>query len=104
MGPAVGGLLAERSFGLLFVGDAATSLLFAIVAIAALPPGHRSERKTEPRGEAFRVVRRDRAFLLGCVATILVAFVYSQSYSTFALRKRRRRSVMRFTLSPVKSV
>jgi MFS family permease len=85
VGPAVGGLLAAHAFGLLFVGDAATSLLFAAVALLRLPARGRVTRREEPRGAALRAVAADRAFLLMCGATLLQAFVYSQSYSTFAL-------------------
>jgi MFS family permease len=87
VGPVVGGLLAERSFGFLFLGDAATSLLYAIVAWRFLPEGRRPERRGEPSG-AFRVARRDRPFLLVCAATFLTASVYSQAFSTLALRIR----------------
>jgi MFS family permease len=87
VGPVVGGLLAERSFGFLFLGDAATSLLYAIVAWRFLPPGRRSPHRTEPTG-AVRAVLRDRPFLLVCAATFLTAFVYSQAFSTLPLRVR----------------
>jgi MFS family permease len=87
IGPVVGGLLAERSFGWLFLGDAATSLLYALVAWRFLPEGRRSERRTESAG-AIRVVARDRSFLLVCAATFLTASVYSQAFSTLALRVR----------------
>jgi MFS family permease len=88
VGPAIGGLLAERSFGWLFIGDAATSLLFAIVALLFLPQGRRSARREEVRGDALRTVLADRAFLLVCAATVLTAFVYSQAFSTLPLRIR----------------
>src|SRR5919197_1982183 len=87
VGPVVGGLLAERSFGFLFLGDAATSLLYAVVAWRFLPQGRRSEHRDERRG-AVRVVLRDRSFLLVCAATFLTASVYSQAFSTLALRVR----------------
>jgi MFS family permease len=48
-GPAVGGLLAEDSFAWLFIGDAASSLAFAAIALVALPTGPRSARAQEPR-------------------------------------------------------
>ena len=42
LGPATAGLLANRSFFFLFAGDAATSLVYGIVAFTALPHGIRS--------------------------------------------------------------
>lgn len=38
-GPAIAGLLAERSFFWIFIGDAATFLAFGAVALVALPHG-----------------------------------------------------------------
>src|SRR5258708_33154902 len=58
-GPATAGLLAKHSFLWLFVGDAATSVLFGLVAWFALPRGLRSER-AEGRGfERLRLLRED---------------------------------------------
>ncbi|HEX2137188.1 MAG TPA: MFS transporter, partial [Microvirga sp.] len=84
-GPAVAGLLAQRSFIYLFVGDAVTSIVLGIVALTALPPGHRSPAREEARPPALSVIARDRAFLTIIVATLLSAFVYFQGTSTFAL-------------------
>src|SRR5438093_420899 len=43
-GPATAGLLAKKSFLWLFVGDAATSILYGLVAWFALPAGLRGTR------------------------------------------------------------
>src|SRR5947207_8610392 len=43
-GPATAGLLAKKSYIWLFVGDAATSVLYGIVALLALPTGLRGIR------------------------------------------------------------
>src|SRR5882672_772724 len=47
-GPATAGFLAERGYFWLFVGDSATSALFGLVALFALPRGVRSQT-TESR-------------------------------------------------------
>lgn len=84
-GPATAGLLADRSFTYLFVGDALTSLVFGILALAALPEGVRTRRGDERRGEGIRTIARDRAFVFFLVSSILGAFVYFQSNATFPL-------------------
>ena len=84
-GPATAGLLAERSFTYLFVGDALTSLFFGVLTLAALPEGVRTRRGEERRGEGLRTIARDRAFLLFLVSSILGAFVYFQANATFPL-------------------
>lgn len=48
-GPAVGGWMARRSFFWLFAGDAATTLLFGLLAWRFLPSGH-----AHPRGKIGR--------------------------------------------------
>ncbi len=89
VGPVVGGLLAERSFFWLFVGDAATSAAFGVVALLALPEGVRTSRREERRGESVRAIAADRTFLLFLLASTAIGFVYFQSQATFALHVRR---------------
>ena len=84
-GPATAGLLADRSFTYLFVGDALTSIVFGVLALAALPEGVRTRRGDERRGEGVRTIARDRAFLFFLVSSLLGAFVYFQSNATFPL-------------------
>lgn len=84
-GPAVAGLLAEHSFFLLFLGDALTSAAFGVISLAALPEGVRVPRGEERRGEAIRTMFHDRVFLFFLVSSVLGAFVYFQSQTTFPL-------------------
>jgi MFS family permease len=84
-GPATAGLLADRSFTYLFVGDALTSVAFGVIALAALPEGVRTRRGEERRGEGMRTIAGDRAFLFFLVASLFGAFVYFQSNATFPL-------------------
>ncbi|HEX2435002.1 MAG TPA: MFS transporter [Gaiellaceae bacterium] len=87
-GPAVAGLLAERSFFLLFLGDALTSAAFGVIALTTLPEGVRVRRGEERRGEAVRTMLHDRAFVFFLVSSVLGAFVYFQSQTTFPLHVR----------------
>lgn len=87
-GPATAGFLADRSFFLIFAGDAITSAIFGTIALFALPQGERSRREKEVRGEAFRAVIADRSFLRFLLAYVLVSFVFFQSGSTFPLHVR----------------
>lgn len=87
-GPAVGGALAGRSFFWLFVGDALSSAAYGIVALVALPEGHRTPRGTERRGAGMRAILADRTYLRFLVALGLTSFVFFQSESTFALHVR----------------
>jgi MFS family permease len=65
VGLALGGLLAERSFDLLFVGDAATSIGFGVISLLALPHGTRTARHDEADLPSARAsILADRGFLL----------------------------------------
>jgi MFS family permease len=87
-GLGVGGLLAERSFTWLFVGDAITSAGFGVIALTLLPHGVRTRRHEEPPAGAARAMLADRGFLLMLVAIFLVALVFMQTATTFSLQVR----------------
>ena len=84
-GPAMAGFVAERSFLALFLVDAATSLLYGIIALVALPHGVRTRRDEEKPGEAMRFAARDRPFMLFLAAVLGVALVDFQIGSTYPL-------------------
>ena len=84
-GPATAGFLSEHGFFWLFIGDAATSVLFGLVAYFALPRGVRSEQKTASWGEAFGTLRQDRKLHQVLLASAFLALVLFQMNSTFGL-------------------
>jgi MFS family permease len=84
-GPATAGFLADHSFSLLFIGDAATSIVYGLIALFALPHGLRTYVKSERTGEALRAAIRDRPFIIFLLATLCITIVDFQIGSTFAL-------------------
>jgi MFS family permease len=84
-GPAAAGILADRSFLLLFSLDAATSLIFGVIAMALLPAGAPRSEHRERRGEGTRTILADRAFVLFLVASLFAAMVYLQAETTLPL-------------------
>ena len=84
-GAATAGLLAERSFLLLFLVEASCSAAFGIAALLFLPEGVRSQRTGERPGELVRAIRADRAFQLFLIASLLSAFVYFQQQGALPL-------------------
>lgn len=88
-GLALGGFLAERSFAILFVGDAATSMTFGLISLAALPHGTRTARHEEVHlPTARRSIASDRGFLLFLASVLLASVIYSQNVSTLPLHIR----------------
>jgi MFS family permease len=88
-GPATAGLLAKKSFTLLFLGDAATSILYGFVAWFALPSGLRGERAAGSLVETFRVLRRDKRFRQVVCACLVIGIVFVQAFSTMSLQITR---------------
>ncbi len=84
-GPAVAGLLADHTFRLVFIADAAASLVIGVIACFWLPAGRPDRASPTIRGEGASAVLHDRVFLQFLVAAILVAAVYAQGSTTFPL-------------------
>ncbi|HEX8169746.1 MAG TPA: MFS transporter [Thermoanaerobaculia bacterium] len=84
-GPATAGFLANRSFFLLFAGDAATSLIYGVVALLALPHGLRASAHEEKAGGAMRAAFADRAFVMFLAATLCMTWIEFQFHSTLPL-------------------
>jgi len=91
-GPAVAGLVAERSFVWLFVGDAITSIVYGTIALVALPrtrpPEPRVDEQPVEKRSWLRVVLRDGSFMIFCASSLLGAFVYLQANAGLPLHVR----------------
>ena len=86
IGPAVGGLLAHRSFFLLFVGDAITSLVYAGIALAMIPNRVVEHHPPGERTSALRAIVHDPAFLAYLGATLMASMVFMQHVSSYPLQ------------------
>lgn len=84
-GPATAGFLATKGYFWLFAGDAATCVLFGLVALFALPKVTCYERSQNGLAQAFKAVRHDRGFHQIMLASFLVAFVFMQMMSSFGV-------------------
>ncbi|GHO85802.1 MDR family MFS transporter [Dictyobacter formicarum] len=86
-GAAVAGFIASRSFLLLFVGDAFTSVIFGLLVLFALPV-HISKHTSQHHKDNSLggTMWSDRGFLLFLLAGTAIAFVYMQHLSTLALQ------------------
>ena len=89
-GPAVAGLLAERAYVLVFLGDAATSAVFGVMALVLLPatraaaPPAPEHAKDPPSG--LRTLLADTPFLVFLAASTATAIVYFQQEATLPLQ------------------
>lgn len=89
--PVAGGMLAERSYSLLFYVDASTSAAFGLLILFALPetlpevtPSERL-RQNDAFLPAMRQVLSHRLFVLFCVGLFLVTLTFAQAFSTLPL-------------------
>ncbi|HWQ91921.1 MAG TPA: MFS transporter [Clostridia bacterium] len=85
LGPATAGLLAQKSFLWLFVGNAASSVIFGIIAWFALPAGLRGTRVENGFRETWSVLRADRRFRQVLLACLGIALVFVQMFSTMSM-------------------
>ncbi len=83
-GPAAAAFIAAHSFTWLFIGDAISSLLFAVIAWRWLPRTG-SGMKEASWTEAAITLRADRKFLCVAVATLFIGMCIHQMVSTYGL-------------------
>jgi MFS family permease len=88
-GPATAGFLAKKSFTWLFIGDAATSVLFGLVAWFFLPVGVRGTRAGGTWREIASILRIDKQFVQVLCAVLATALVFVQAFSTMSLEVTR---------------
>ncbi len=96
VGPAIGGALAERSFGLLFALDAASMAVYALVIlfwVAESRPVHAAlpgdvSRATAPQASALATALRDRHLVGLTLVVFALAVAFVQSYTTLPLAMR----------------
>jgi MFS family permease len=89
-GPATAGFLATRGYVWLFAGDAATSVLFGLIALAALPRGLPIRREQGGWSGDVKTLARDGKFLRVLCAAFCIALVFLQMSSTFSLQVTRQ--------------
>ncbi len=85
-GPTTAGLLAKSSFLWLFIGDAATSILFGLVAWAALPAHTNSHSDKQGLRETWRVLKTDHRFRRVLLSSLAIGLVFVQVFSTMSLQ------------------
>lgn len=90
-GPAIGGLVADHSFLVLFACDAATSLLWAVLALRTLPgiPAVPGPASPQPPGRRQHLLR-DRRLLRLLAVTVLVNLILFQAQTTLPLWVHRQ--------------
>jgi MFS family permease len=79
----LGGLLAERAWWLLFVLDALTCLVFAVLVARGVPESRAP--RTEHDSTGYGEVLRDRLLLVLALVTLAGACVYIQAYVALPL-------------------
>lgn len=99
IGPLIGGLLASKSYLILFITDATTSIITAAILYFALHETYHPKETGEPQEsmtETFKGyihVVRDSAFVGFLIASILMVLVYMQMNTTLAVYLRDNHGV-----------
>lgn len=87
----VGGVLATHGYTLLFVVDALTCVVFAVVVGLKVPetrPERDRDQAPAPRFEGARAIARDRLLLAAIALIFVYAVVYIQAYTVLPLHTR----------------
>lgn len=92
VGPVLGGLLAEYSFKLSFLANAAASSGYGLLILLAIRESLPSRADLPQAGSppigavaAFGQIARDSLFMRFCLANLLISLVYMQAFTTFPL-------------------
>jgi MFS family permease len=99
IGPMIGGLLAARSYMFLFVSDAVTSTITAVIVYLAIQETKPEAAAGEPEQTmaqtfvGYRDVLRDAVFVLFIGACILMTLVYMQMNTTLSVYLRDVHSI-----------
>jgi len=94
IGPAIGGLVAARSFFMLFVIDSVLSCIIAVIfykLVTETRPSVAAEKSHESvwqTAAGYRVVLRDLGFMAFTFASLLMLLVYMQMYNTLPVYLR----------------
>ncbi len=84
-GMTAGGFLIERNASWLFIGDAASSVAFGIIALLTLPHGTRTGVQRSQWKVAIRHMRSNRSFIVFFIANFLAVGTFFQWGSSIAL-------------------
>ncbi|HML39187.1 MAG TPA: MFS transporter [Bellilinea sp.] len=94
IGPLIGGFLASRSYLFLFIADAVSSIITAIILGFTLKETHRPAASSEPQetlAQTFRgyaSVMRDSIFMLFLTASLISIIVYQQMNTSLSVYLR----------------
>lgn len=94
IGPMIGGFVAAYSYLLLFVTDAVSSTITAVIFYLNVPetkPEAKEEQEKESLAETFigyRKVLKDRGYIAFLLVSMLMLIVYQQMYNTLSVYLR----------------
>ncbi|MFX1317287.1 MAG: MDR family MFS transporter [Promethearchaeota archaeon] len=91
IGPILGGFLATRSFLLLFIADAISSLITAVIVFLVIPETKPQDKVNESKETimktilGYKEVLKDGVFVLFLLVSAIIVLVYMQMNSTLSV-------------------
>jgi len=91
IGPILGGLLLTRSFLILFISDAVSSLITALIVFIVIPETKPEKRDDEPEESiintlvGYKEVLKDSVYMMFLTVSALTVLVYMQMNSTLSV-------------------
>ena len=105
IGPVLGGLLATQSFMILFIIDAMSSLITAIIVYVVIPETKPPVQKTKSEETlintivGYKEVLKDKIFLIFLLISAITVLVYMQMNSTLSIFLRDAHGFSKFSFS-----
>ncbi len=91
IGPIFGGFLASESYMLLFIADAMSSLITALIVFITIPETKPEKRDDKPEESVmktiigYKEVLKDSVYIMFLGVSIITVLVYMQLYSTLSV-------------------
>jgi MFS family permease len=91
IGPMLGGFLASRSFMLLFIGDAVSSLVTALIVFIVIPETKPEKKDDKPEESVvntligYKEVLKDSVYIMFLAVSAITVLVYMQMNSTLSV-------------------
>jgi len=91
IGPIFGGFLASESYMLLFIADAMSSLITALIVFLTIPETKPEKNEDKPEESimktmiGYKEVLKDSVYIMFLAVSIITVLVYMQLYSTLSV-------------------
>ncbi|MHA1460834.1 MAG: MDR family MFS transporter [Promethearchaeota archaeon] len=91
IGPMLGGFLADESYMLLFIADAMSSLITALIVFFVIPETKPEKQDDKPEDSVIKTIKgykevfKDSVYIMFLAVSVITVLVYMQLYSSLSV-------------------